>query len=108
MPENGVKINESRLLYEIMQELGKHGAVYRCNSGSVKLPNGKSFRGMPQGFADVMLIRSDGIACFVEVKVEPNKPTDKQVAFIDKVRGLNCPAGIAYSVADALNICGIG
>ena len=102
------KPTESRLLYEVMRELGKFGAVYRCNSGAVKLPSGKVFRGMPEGFADIMLIRADGIACFVEVKVKPNKPTDKQAAFIEKMQGLNCRAGIAYSVTDALNICGFG
>ena len=31
---------ESRLLYEVMQELGKHGAIYRTNSGSVRLASG--------------------------------------------------------------------
>jgi hypothetical protein len=54
-------MKESQLVYAVMQELGKHGAVYRCNSGSVALPNGKRFNGMPKGFADVMLIRADGM-----------------------------------------------
>jgi len=39
-----------------MRELGKHGAIYRCNAGAVKLPDGGWFRGMPKGFSDVMLI----------------------------------------------------
>jgi len=90
-----------------MQELGKHGAVFRTNSGAVKLPDGKYFRAMPEGFADLLFIRSDGIACFVECKIGKGKPTDKQAAFIDKMRELNCPAGVAYSVADAAAICGI-
>lgn len=104
----GEKMSESRLLYHTMQELGKHGAVYRCNSGMVRLANGKYFRAMPEGFADVMLIRPDGVVCFVELKVKPNKPTDKQMAFIEKMRGMNCLAGVAYSVDEALGICGIG
>ena len=107
MEQANEKSNESRLVFEIMRELGKHGAVYRTNSGAIRLPSGKYFRALPEGFSDVMLIRSDGAACFVEVKVKPNKPTDKQTAFIDKMRGLNCPAGIAYSVEDAAAICGI-
>jgi hypothetical protein len=108
MTQNTKNAAESRLVYEIMRELGKHGAVYRANSGAVRLPSGKYFRALPEGFADVLFIRSDGAACFVEVKVKPNKPTDKQTAFIDKMRGFNCPAGIAYSVEDAAVICGIG
>jgi len=100
-------VSESRLVYEIMQELGKHGAVYRCNSGSVKLPNGKTFRGMPKGFADVMLIRADGIACFVECKADKGKLSDEQERFINRMQELNARAGVARSVLDAMNICGI-
>ena len=58
-------MSESTLVFQIMQELGKHGAIYRCNSGSVKLPNGKRFQGMPAGFSDILFIRNDGVACFV-------------------------------------------
>ena len=101
-------MNESRLLYEIMRELGKYGAIYRCNSGSVKLPSGKYFRAMPEGFADLMFIRPDGRVCFIECKAGRGKPSDKQAAFLEKMQGLNCPAGIAYSVADAMTICGMG
>ncbi len=100
-------MNESRLVYDVMRELGKHGAVYRCNAGSVRLPSGKTFRGMPKGFSDIMLVLPGGQACFVETKVKPNKPSDEQIAFIEKMRRLGCNAGIAYSVADALQICGI-
>jgi len=91
-----------------MQELGKHGAVYRTNSGSVRLASGKYFKAMPEGFADVMFIRPDGVTCFVELKVKPNKPTDKQLLFIEKMQGMNCKAGVAYSVDEALEICGVG
>ena len=101
-------ITESRLLHEIMTELGKHGAVYRTNSGSIRLPSGKYFRALPEGFADIMFIRPDGLTCFVECKVGRNKPTDKQLAFIEKMRGMNCRAGVAYSTSEAMLICGIG
>ena len=100
--------NESRLIYDIMQELGKHGAVFRMNSGSVKMDNGKRFRGQQAGCSDIMLIRRDGVVCFIEVKVKPAKPTDKQLAFIDKMRAHNCLAGVAYSVEEALAICDLG
>ena len=101
------KQNESDLFYKVMQELGKHGAVYRCNSGNVRLPNGKQFRGMPKGFSDVMLIRPGGKACFVEIKVRPNAPTPEQLVFIEKMQGLGCLAGVAYSIDEALKICEI-
>ena len=99
--------SESRLIYEIMQELGKYGAVYRTNSGSIRLNNGRYFRAMPEGFADIMFIRPDGGVCFVETKVGRNKASDKQLDFLEKMRRMNCRAGIAYSVDDALKTCGI-
>ena len=101
-------INESQLLYQTMQELGKHGAVYRTNSGAVRLANGKYFRAMPEGFSDVMFIRPDGVVCFVELKTGRNKLSDKQQAFIEKMQSMNCRAGVAYSVQEALGICGLG
>jgi hypothetical protein len=103
MPEQ----NESRLLYEVMQAIGRFGAVYRTNAGSAKLPNGKTFRGLPKGFSDCMLIRPGGRVYFIETKVRPNRLTEEQTAFIEKMRRLGCGAGVAYSVDDALRICEI-
>ena len=100
-------MKESRILFEVMQELGKHGAVYRCNSGQVKMPNGRYFRAMPKGFSDILFIRADGKACFVEVKKGKGKPTPEQAKFLERMRGLNCIAGVARSVNDALTLCGL-
>lgn len=99
--------NESQLVFEIMRELGKHGPVFRTNAGHIRLPNGKVFRGLPKGFSDVMFIGPEGRACFVEAKVEPNKPTAEQLKFIERMRSTGCYAGIAYSVAEAKKICNI-
>ncbi|MDR0986515.1 MAG: VRR-NUC domain-containing protein [Ruminococcus sp.] len=98
-------MTESELVYAVMRELGKHGAVYRCNSGSVKLPNGKRFNGMPKGFADIMLVRSDGVACFIECKTDKGKLSPEQERFIERMQGLNARAGVARSVDEAMNIC---
>ena len=104
---SNVPESESRLVFEVMRELGKYGCVYRCNSGTIKLPGGKVFRGMPAGFSDIMLIKPDGTCCFIETKIGKNKTTEQQDAFIEKMRRFNCLAGVARSVADALRICGI-
>jgi hypothetical protein len=85
-------MNESSLVHDVIQELGKYGAVYRCNAGSIRLPNGKTFRGMPKGFSDIMLVLPGGKAYFIETKVKPNKPSDEQIAFIEKMRRLGCAA----------------
>ena len=86
-------MTESQLLFEVMQELGKHGAVYRCNSGQVKMANGKYFKGMPKGFSDILFIRKDGKACFVEVKKASGKLAPEQDKFLERMRGLNAIAG---------------
>jgi hypothetical protein len=78
-------MKESQLVYAVMRELGKFGAVYRCNSGSVALPNGKRFNGMPKGFSDIMLIRADGVACFIECKTDKGRLTDEQARFIARM-----------------------
>ena len=96
---------ESSLVNVIMKTLGQHGAVFRTNAGTVRLPNGKIFHGLPKGFSDILFIGKDGIACFIETKVEPNKPTPEQLAFIEKMRGLGCRAGVAYSLVEAVHIC---
>ena len=101
-------MTENRLLYEIMQEIGKHGAVYRCNAGQYYSKSGQRVSGLPKGFSDILFIGGGGVACFIEAKVRPNKPTPEQVAFIEKMQSLGCRAGVAYSVADALEICGVG
>lgn len=90
-----------------MTELGKHGAVFRCNSGSIRLPNGKYFRGMPKGFSDILFVGHNGVACFVEAKIKPNKAEPEQITFIEKMQSLGCRAGVAYSVTEAVQICGI-
>jgi len=99
--ENG----ESRLIYEIMQELGKYGAVYRCNSGSVPLDNGKRFNGMPKGFSDVMLILPGGRAAFIEIKTPSGIVSPEQERFLQKMRDMGAMAGVARSVDEALKIC---
>ena len=100
-------MTESRLLYEVMQELGKHGAVYRCNSGQVKMANGKYFRAMPKGFSDILFIRHDGKACFVEVKKDKGKLAPEQAKFLERMRGLNAIAGAVRSVSEAMALCGL-
>ena len=102
-----VNQTESRLLYEILKTLGLHGAVFRTNAGQFFDKSGRRVSGLPKGFSDIMLILPGGQACFIECKTKPNKPTDEQVEFIEKMRRLGCRAGVAFSIDDALRICGL-
>ena len=100
-------MQESQLVYQVMQALGKHGAVYRCNSGSVKLPNGKRFHAMPRGFSDVMVVLPQGKVAFIECKTSTGKSNPQQERFLSKMQGMGAMAGIARNVNDALEICGL-
>jgi hypothetical protein len=100
-------MSESKLVYEVMQELGKHGAVFRCNSGSVTLASGKRFRGMPKGFSDILMIMPGGKVAFIECKTMTGKLSAEQERFIEKMQGLGCVAGTVRSVDEAKALCGI-
>jgi hypothetical protein len=62
---------------------------------------------MPKGFSDIMFIRNDGVACFVECKTDKGKLSDEQERFLNRMRELNARAGVARSTKEALKICGI-
>ena len=90
-----------------MKHLGQYGAIFRTHAGKFYTRSGQAVSGLPKGFSDILFVGNDGIACFVEAKVKPNKPEREQIAFIEKMRGLGCRAGFAYTVDDALTICEI-
>ena len=100
-------MSESRLIFETMQELGRFGAIFRTNAGRFYTKSGQPVSGLPKGFSDLLFVGKDGVCCFIELKVDGNKASPEQAAFIERMQSLNARAGIAYSVADALQICGI-
>ena len=67
-----------------------------------KLPYFKT--GAVVGRSDLSAIK-DGKISFIEVKVEPNRPSKEQINFIEQMRErYGCRAGVAYSVEDAVRI----
>ncbi|MDR1753840.1 MAG: VRR-NUC domain-containing protein [Eubacterium sp.] len=102
------KITESQLLNCIIKELGKHGPVFRCNAGNVKTDKGDRFQGLPKGFSDILFVNpSDGVACFVEVKTDRGTLSPHQSVFIDRMKSKNARAGVARSIDEAIEICGL-
>lgn len=99
-------MTETDLMHMIMLKLSEQGnKVFRVNVGKVRTADGRIFStGLPKGFSDLLIIRPDGIACFVECKVKPNKPTPEQIKFIDVMRKQNALAGVAYTVEEAIKI----
>ena len=100
-------MSESRLIYECMQLLGRYGAVFRCNAGQFYTKNGQPVSGLPRGFSDILFIRNDGLACFLELKAGRNKATPEQEAFLSKMQRLGARAGVARSAVEAAQICGL-
>lgn len=97
---------ESMLVSDIIHRTYPVAQLYRINTGCVKTATGYQFStGTPAGFPDLAgYRRSDGRAVYIEVKVAPNKPTDKQLAFLAQARSAGCLAGVAYSAEEAVNI----
>lgn len=95
-----------------MQEIaiwcGKNGFLsFRCNAGTFLSTDGSRFVvGLPKGFSDLLILKPNGVACFVETKVHPRKPTPEQLRFIDAVRKLGYRAGVAYTLEEAKAIIG--
>jgi len=100
-------MSESRLLYEIMHEIGKYAAVYRTNAGRFYTKSGQSVSGLPKGFADILAVLPGGKVAFIEVKSGKGTPSPEQIQFINKMQSLGALAGIARSVPEALAICKI-
>lgn len=97
---------ESELINLIIHACWQYAELFRVNTGSVKTATGYLFStGTPAGFPDICgYRRSDGKSVYIEAKVKPNGPTDKQTAFIEKARSAGCLAGVCYSVEDALAV----
>ena len=79
----------------------------RTNVGKVKMHDGRFFdSGLPKGHSDLEVHGSNGDTYFIEVKVKPNKPTSEQLNFLKVMESRGFKTGVAYSVEDALAICG--
>ncbi len=101
------RARETDVMNEIRLALSGHGyACFRCNVGSVKLPDGRVFQtGLPKGHSDLVAYKN-GRAYFIEVKVKPNRPTPEQLRFLETMRiRYGCAGGVAYSAEDAVRIC---
>ena len=79
--------------------------TFRLNVGKVRMADGRYFdTGLQKGVSDLLAIRPDGIACWIETKIKPNKPSVEQCHFILAMIEQGCPAGVAFTVEDALDI----
>ena len=100
---------EHKLMDEIRCELSRYGAkVFRGNVGRLFTADGRTVStGLPVGFSDLFGTLPGGRSFYIECKVKPNKPTKAQLDFITALAGAGAATGVAYSVEEALEICGI-
>lgn len=96
------KAAEMQLMNEIRLYLSENDVIsFRTNVGKVEMRDGRWFdTGLPKGFSDLLCLLPGGRACFIEVKVRPNRPTKEQLNFIDRMKGQGAAAGVCYSLED--------
>lgn len=77
-------MTELNLQRACMLEASKHQALcYHFQATSYQLPNGQYVTsGVPVGWPDLIIIKSDGTVHFAELKIKPNKPTKEQLHYL--------------------------
>ena len=97
---------ESLIQNQIRVGLSKAGhTVFRANVGKVRMADGRYFdTGLPKGFPDLFGFRPDGRIFFIEVKNKTGKLRPEQEKFIEQMQKRGALAGVARSVADAMEI----
>lgn len=102
------KKSEMQLMNDIRYELSKHNIItFRINVAGLYTKDGRYMPpNVPVGFSDLIAI-NNGKVSFIEVKTGTNKPSKEQLNFLAQMKKYGCAAGVAYSVKEALIICGI-
>jgi len=97
---------EHKLMNEVRIEMSKRQCLsFRMNVGLYYSMSGDLTQsGLPKGFPDLMILRPDGVACFIETKIHPRKPTPEQLNMQKALRGRGYKSGTAYTVQEAVAI----
>jgi hypothetical protein len=100
-------MTEGDIMRSVMLALSNEGHfVVRVNVGKFKMQDGRWFdTGLPAGFADLCGHRAgDARAFYLEIKTPTGRVRPEQAAFLDAMRRRGAIAGVARSVADAINL----
>lgn len=95
---------ETRLQNEIRVALSPYGVVLRWNSGFFETKDNRKIRIGQAGVSDLLFI-GNGYIAWLEVKVNKNKASKTQNAFLKRMRELGHIAETVYSVEEALKVC---
>lgn len=100
---------EHKLMNEIKIECGLKGyLVIRLNvfKGKMITPQGVQWvdSGIPEGFPDLMILRDDGIVCFIETKIHPRKATPQQLKVQSILKAMGYRVGTCYTLKEAMEV----
>jgi Holliday junction resolvase len=79
------------------------GVAWRCQSGMVKV-RGAFMHLAPEGTPDVIGYLNDGRMLAIEVKLPKEKPSQRQVDWLERAHRRGVVCGIARSVDEAIAI----
>ena len=113
--------SEHRIQDEIRLALSQYGIVLRLNSGKAYggkrvfdsrrdeyiLTELRTIALCPKGTPDILFIGPSGMVAFIEIKDDKGRVREGQSEFIKIAREYGHRAGVARSVADALEIIGV-
>ena len=93
-------MRESNLQKQIQLDCGRRGWIAEhYESKKLLLPNGSyADSGVPKGYPDLTIYLGNGLICFVECKVNYNKPSEEQNAFINRMTRLGYMCGVIYTL----------
>ncbi len=108
-------MRESNIQNSIRCALSKHGIVFRTNAGTFyqgKVVYSKEFGqrvlinlrhvdGLPAGFSDLIFFGPDARAAFIETKNEIGRLRPEQKTFLERMKSMGFPAGVARSDVEA-------
>lgn len=98
---------EHKLMNEVRLYCGERGyVVLRLNvfEGVLIAPNGEDRfmqSGIPKGFPDLLVLKDNGEAVFVETKIHPRKPTEIQLKRQKLLRNMGFKADTVYTIEEA-------
>ena len=101
-------MSEHEFQNQVRKELSNLGYIsFRTNVGKVKMHDGRWFdTGLPVGFSDLIVLK-EGKTYFIELKVAKNKPSKKQLHFLEIMNKNGFKGGVAWTMEDVFNILGV-
>lgn len=112
-------MSESNIQNEIIRDVSAQtdARVFRTNSGRAWqgdrvwdpkrnqyiLTNLRPYKGLPEGFSDLLMILPKGVTVFAEVKTQKGRTRPAQDRFLEVMRSMGHKTLVARSAEEAVN-----